>query len=1461
MNWTPPEDAEVSNSGWTPPEDAIPVDSKKNESSVGSLTGSGNTTPLQSTSTSEIPTVQITDGEIDAAPLNRPSTMPYGTKMGEDGKVMSDTRDINPTQREEAKKAVSKLNIQKRAEMLSAAAAKTFQENPELFSDLNNVKAYVDRVTKNYSPQDRSVIREELYKVDPRFSEERKKQLIDNAITNGIDPTGGFATGAVEGAVEGVSHGAQQIAKSTKDFTRLSMSPAKNVGEIANAVTGELAGGTQLAMGAANLFVPELAAFTIGSKAAEEKAPGISNILAPVSYLVSKHYQDKGEEAPEWASNLGALGDLALPILLGVGGKKIAEKFKDKPITPEVVQEAINETPKEDIDAAIQKLSDDSGKQIKYSDYEAEQINRHRDFLLKNIDDETEAISKQNKRDGVVRSTIKKMAGVRNDTYLKETKADLLLLENDPLSYFKKRLSEYERLNKDELTEIDNRNIEYYSDIISGIEKRITHPEEIGATIDKFSEDHGELFKQNDVAMEEANNLSSQAETLKSDLEKAKGTPAEPIIAQKIEELNTKIDEIHGKEVERQTAEAHTLSTLDHLQKQREQLVATQESLSPEGQKALEPEIKKVDDMIKEVEPKKEEAKEVIPDNEVGSEKGGENITEDFLNQASEPSHPFHELAKALKGKLGGVVTKIVDGVKDFFGKTVWGNYGNKQIIIDGKNPNQLQTFFHEAMHHFTVEKLLKYERGDFSNLTDIEVDGIKNLKRIFEESKTKLEAKGIKVGGKNGHYGFTNVHEFISEAFANPEFQRLLKELPSEGNHPTIFKAFLDAVAKMLGIKDPTILDDIFHHTEKLLDSKETKTKETKETVPDNEVAEPIKQLGTGANVYFETDKYRVNDNLKNGKVLLNVGDAKGEMPLRNVEFDTPEEAVFVAKKLQENAPNGLDSDFHNVDKIIENYKEEYRQPKNEPVVEGLMNRVGERKPTEGHYGSGENVKFTDNVAVPFRYKVIEADQLQPSHLSSGERNPNHQISLAQPKERNDAASKQAQDKIASNPNLAEVGEGPNAFFGAPVVNKAGEVIQGNNRSIGIKKHYGQKGSSYKSQLSENAEKFGLTKDQVEGMENPVLVREVAVDDNTSVQLGNFDVKDLETGGKQRIDPIVTVRKMSPESKSSLSSIVFDGDHKTIKEAIRSNIGKVAEIIKKYINPAQFAKAFNKAGEVTESGMDDISSVVNHFLFDKGDPVLPEAFSQIPDVIQKGLQKSLKYIMGSPEGKSILPETQNAVLAIYEWKQSGVADFNEWANQTDMFKGVTPKDVLSPLELELAKKLSEAKNQSDISKVFAEYNDLVSDKPADMFNDATPGLSHNDAVKKQFKLNEYERTENKPERHTEAPSIEIPVDATLKEVSREKPEPTKEPEAIKDSGELTSINDQLSDSKDYTGIKESVKESDANKFREIQETTSEAVKQKRMDNLSPEELHIEKNYGEIIKQLKASGLLEGPCI
>ena len=398
---------------------------------------------------------------------------------------------------------------------------------------------------------------------------------------------------------------------------------------------------------------------------------------------------------------------------------------------------------------------------------------------------------------------------------------------------------------------------------------------------------------------------------------------------------------------------------------------------------------------------------------------------------------------------------------------------------------------------------------------------------------------------------------------------------------------------------------------------------------------------------------------------------------------------------------------------------------------------------------GNGGIIKFADSVEIPYKFKLVESEDLQPSHHASGERNPKHLIALAQPKERNDQGSKTASDKIAANIQLNEVGESFNAYFGAPVVNSRNEVIQGNNRSIGIKKHYDQGKASYKKQLEQQAEKFGFTKEQVASMNNPVLVRETAVDDNIAIELGQYDVKDLESGGKQRIDAVITARKLTDQDKVQIAALVFDGEHSTIKQGITANKSKILNIIKKHINIAQFNTSVNKEGNITANGMDDIERVIKNMKFDGGAAVLPEVFEGLPHNVKMNIDNALQYIYSVDKENSILPDIQNAIMALHEKENSG-QDFNTWANQTDIFTGVTPKDLFTPFELFLAKKLSTFTKQKELAVIAKSYAEQVNGKPEDMFSEATPGMSKKDAIKTLFNV-DYNENNIKQESETSA--------------------------------------------------------------------------------------------------------------
>jgi hypothetical protein len=139
----------------------------------------------------------------------------------------------------------------------------------------------------------------------------------------------------------------------------------------------------------------------------------------------------------------------------------------------------------------------------------------------------------------------------------------------------------------------------------------------------------------------------------------------------------------------------------------------------------------------------------------------------------------------------------------------------------------------------------------------------------------------------------------------------------------------------------------------------------------PSVEKAEPIRQLGNGSNVYFETEKYRVND-LGEGKIVLNIGDNKSELPIANIEFEDVNEAVYVAKKIAEALPDGLQADYHNVDGIVENFKEQYKNEKLSPTNTPAYGNV---RPTTPDVGEVRATK-----------QEIPAKESVPSSVDGGE-------------------------------------------------------------------------------------------------------------------------------------------------------------------------------------------------------------------------------------------------------------------------------------------------------------------------------------------------------------------------------------------------------------------------------------------------------------------------------------------
>jgi ribosomal protein S18 acetylase RimI-like enzyme len=171
-----------------------------------------------------------------------------------------------------------------------------------------------------------------------------------------------------------------------------------------------------------------------------------------------------------------------------------------------------------------------------------------------------------------------------------------------------------------------------------------------------------------------------------------------------------------------------------------------------------------------------------------------------------------------------------------------------------------------------------------------------------------------------------------------------------------------------------------------------------SKETPP------AIRQLGSGANVYFETDKHRVNDG-KDGKVLLIVGSKTSAMPLGDFEFDNAADAVAIAKQIDKTYPNGAPEALL-LDKYIERLKASLSAPaktnKLTEAVDAMRQKVREQDdkirkfveanndtPFQASFGAGQSVilhksvkpaskdkwqaSFFDDTGLPFSDTVFD--------------------------------------------------------------------------------------------------------------------------------------------------------------------------------------------------------------------------------------------------------------------------------------------------------------------------------------------------------------------------------------------------------------------------------------------------------------------------------------------------------
>jgi hypothetical protein len=430
----------------------------------------------------------------------------------------------------------------------------------------------------------------------------------------------------------------------------------------------------------------------------------------------------------------------------------------------------------------------------------------------------------------------------------------------------------------------------------------------------------------------------------------------------------------------------------------------------------------------------------------------------------------------------------------------------------------------------------------------------------------------------------------------------------------------------------------------------------------------------------------------------------------------------------------------------------------------------VQRQEKIQGVQGREANVKFSNKDKVKGRVAVIEADQLQPSHIS-GQRNPAFFIDEAQPKNRTDAVSSMAAAKIAADMNPEEItGDGSAYQFSAPSVNARGEVIQGNNRSDALKlmwssPAYTPAQQAYKQYLIDHAEEFGLDPKAIEQMKAPVMVNQLDVDDDEALRLGQKSAKDNESGGIERIDPVTTSRTLGSKVGSFANILLSSQDEEaSISDLIAQNGNKAVMWLNQQgaINDTQVQSAFDNKGNLTPEARMDLQNILKQSLFEGAISDLPTMFDAMPAKAQKAILSTFMRDFDSTEENRILPEIQRAIEVWYEAAHTA-SDFatasNYEAAKRGMFgythqyqnvngESVLPSENYSNFAIELACRMQGC-TMRNVQQSFNDFFDFVQGKTQpDLFSGATMGEKLNvpDAIKRVFNV-DFKPVQNGQER------------------------------------------------------------------------------------------------------------------
>lgn len=351
-------------------------------------------------------------------------------------------------------------------------------------------------------------------------------------------------------------------------------------------------------------------------------------------------------------------------------------------------------------------------------------------------------------------------------------------------------------------------------------------------------------------------------------------------------------------------------------------------------------------------------------------------------------------------------------------------------------------------------------------------------------------------------------------------------------------------------------------------------------------------------------------------------------------------------------------------------------------------------------------------------QYAVVEAENLITSHDNNLKQNQYYPQEL-QPRDRTRDASEAQISRIENAINPELLAESPKVSDGAPIIGGDGIVESGNARSIALRRAYENgKADNYREFINDNADRFGIDRNSLSEIKNPVLVRIR----NSQVDRAEFT--------RQANESSVSTLSVTEQAKSDATRLIsLDGmvahDDGTIN--FNGSNTFVKRFMQDAVSPTEYGAMISGDGSLSKQGESRIKNAIFHKAY--GDSEIVGLMAESTDAniknILNGMLRAAPAVArlrdlieaGARHPMDISPNLVKAVREFSDIRKNGLS-IEQFLAQQNMFDtGITPE--INNLLIGLQENSRAPKRIADMINSFVKSVDGLGDpRQIGMFDD-----------------------------------------------------------------------------------------------------------------------------------------------